>query len=53
MPFGSDLWHARVEARESACERDTLNKTFDVISDLASSSVDWDRLFARLKPDVG
>jgi uncharacterized protein YbjT (DUF2867 family) len=33
--------------------KDALNKTFEVISDSASSSVDWDRLFSRLKPDVG
>jgi len=33
--------------------RDALGKTFEVISDPKTSSVDWDRLFSGLKPDVG
>jgi uncharacterized protein YbjT (DUF2867 family) len=33
--------------------KDALGKTFEVIGDPNNSTVDWDRLFSGLKPDVG
>lgn len=33
--------------------REAYGKTFEVIGDPSTSTVEWDRLFAGLKPDVG
>jgi uncharacterized protein YbjT (DUF2867 family) len=33
--------------------KEAFSKTFEVIGDPSASSVDWDRVFTRLKPDVG